>query len=104
MSHSLRRLMTVALSVAALAAAPMAAITVVPPAVSSACPPGQTGVTDGCAPFCLPRLLLDTQTGLCVKAPAHPRLCHRRGMALCDVIFLRVIPNPIPLVGIAACV
>ena len=51
MSHSLRRLMTVALSVAALAAAPMAAITVVPPAVSSACPPGQTGVTNGCAPF-----------------------------------------------------
>ncbi|MET0994346.1 MAG: hypothetical protein ABWY20_09795 [Mycobacterium sp.] len=72
MSHSLRRLMTVALSVAALAAAPMAAITVVPPAVSSACPPGQTGVTDGCAPFCLPGLLLDTQTGLCVKAPAPP--------------------------------
>ena len=72
MSHRLRRLMTAVLSMAALAAAPSAAVSVVPPAVSSACPPGQTGVTNGCAPFCLPGMLLDTQTGLCVKAPAPP--------------------------------
>ena len=74
MTHPLRRIVTAALSVAALAAAPMAAVTVAPPAVSSACPPGETGVTNGCAPFCLPGLVLDTQTGLCVKAaaPAPP--------------------------------
>ena len=72
MSHPLRRLMTAVLSMAALAAAPIAAVTVVAPAVSTACPPGQTGVTNGCAPFCLPGLLLDTQTGLCVNAPSPP--------------------------------
>ena len=69
MSHSLRRLMTVALSVAALAAAPMAAITVVPPAVSSACLPGETAGASACAPFCLPGKALDVQTGLCVPVP-----------------------------------
>jgi hypothetical protein len=72
MTHRLRRLTTAALSVAALAAAPMATVTVVSPAVSSACLPGETGVTNGCAPFCLPGLMLDTQTGLCVRDPAPP--------------------------------
>jgi hypothetical protein len=72
MTASLRRLMVAALSVAALAAAPTAVLTVAPPDASSSCPPGQTGVTHGCAPFCLPGLVLDTQTGLCVKAPALP--------------------------------
>ena len=72
MTDPLRRIVTAALSVAVLAAAPMAAVTVALPAVSSACPPGETGVTNGCAPFCLPGLVLDTQTGLCVKAPAPP--------------------------------
>ncbi len=72
MTRLSRRLVTVALSVAALAAAPMAAVNVATPAFVSACPEGQTGVTNGCAPFCLPGLALDTQTGLCVKVPAPP--------------------------------
>jgi hypothetical protein len=72
MTHPLRRLVGAALSVAALAAAPIAGVTVALPATSSACPPGETGVTNGCSPFCLPGLEMDTQTGLCVKAPAPP--------------------------------
>ncbi len=65
MTQSLRRL-TVA---AALAALPMAGVTVLTPAISSACLPGETGVTNGCAPFCLPDKALDVQTGLCVPVP-----------------------------------
>jgi hypothetical protein len=72
MTHPLRRLVTATLAVAALAAAPLAAVTVASPAVSSACAPGETGVTNGCAPFCLPGLVLDTQTGLCVREQALP--------------------------------
>ncbi|MGV0742973.1 hypothetical protein [Mycolicibacterium sp. XJ870] len=58
-----------AFSVALLAAAPMAVGTIGTPAVSAACLPGETGVTNGCASFCLPGLQLDTQTGLCLKVP-----------------------------------
>ncbi|MGH3677703.1 MAG: hypothetical protein ACRDU5_18600 [Mycobacterium sp.] len=72
MTHPLRRLVTAALFVAALAAAPMAAITVTSPAASSACPPGEVGVTNGCAPFCLPGKFLNTQTGLCTPIPPAP--------------------------------
>lgn len=64
--------LVMALSVAALAAAPMAAVGVATPVFIAACPEGQTGVTNGCAPFCLPGLALDTETGLCVKVPAPP--------------------------------
>ncbi|WP_102143611.1 hypothetical protein [Mycobacterium hubeiense] len=67
MTHSVRRLATSALAVALLAA-PMVAS----PAISSACPPGETGVTNGCAPFCLPGMYLSTQTGLCTKLPPPP--------------------------------
>jgi len=69
MAHSLRTLTTAALSVAALASAQMAGVIVFTPAVSSACLPGETGVTNGCAPFCLPGKALDVQTGLCVAVP-----------------------------------
>jgi hypothetical protein len=72
MTDALRRLMTAAVAVAALVAAPMAVVTVVSPAVSSACLPGETGVTNGCAPFCLPGLHLDLETGLCVRDPIPP--------------------------------
>jgi hypothetical protein len=72
MTAILRRLITAALLLAALVIAPMAAVTVLSPAVGSACLPGETGVTNGCAPFCLPGLALDTQTGLCVKDPRVP--------------------------------
>ena len=69
MTHSLRRLTAAALSVAGLATLPMAGNIVFSPAVSSACLPGETGVTDNCAPFCLPGKALDVQTGLCVAVP-----------------------------------
>jgi hypothetical protein len=69
MTHSLRRLTTAALSVAALAAVPMGGVIVFTPAVSSACVDGETGVTNGCAPFCLPGKALDVNTGLCMPVP-----------------------------------
>lgn len=64
------------LSLAALAAAPMGVTTIVTPAVSAACAPGETGVTNGCAPFCVPGRHLDTATGLCLKdvPPPAPQL------------------------------
>ena len=68
MTHLLRRLTTAALSVAGLATLPMAVV-VFSPAVSSACLPGETGVTNNCASFCLPGKALDVQTGLCVPVP-----------------------------------
>jgi hypothetical protein len=72
MMQPLRRLVVGAISAAALAAAPMAAVTIASPAISSACLPGETGVTNGCAPFCLPGLMLDTETGLCLRVPPPP--------------------------------
>ncbi len=69
MTHPLRRITATALSAAGLAAVPMAGVIVFSPAVSSACLPGETGVTNACAPFCLPGKALDVQTGLCVAVP-----------------------------------
>ena len=69
MNHLVRPLVTAALSGAVLVAASTAMFMAGSSAVSLACAPGETGVTNGCAPFCLPGLMLDTQTGLCVKAP-----------------------------------
>jgi hypothetical protein len=71
MTTPLRRLVSAGVSIAALTAAPMA-VTVISPAVSSACLPGETGVTNGCAPFCLPGLALNLQTGLCDRDPRVP--------------------------------
>ena len=69
MTHSLRRFTGTALAAAALAVVSMAGVIVFFPAVSSACLPGETGVTNACAPFCLPGKALDVQTGLCVPVP-----------------------------------
>lgn len=65
MRSPLRRLM----AALALASVPMAGVVVFTPAVSAACLPGETGITNGCAPFCLPDKALDTRTGLCVTVP-----------------------------------
>ena len=67
----MRRLVIAALFAVALTAA-VAPATIAPPAVNTACLPGETGVTNGCAPFCLPGKYLDTQSGLCVPAPPPP--------------------------------
>ena len=49
----MRRLLIAALSAEALTAA-IAPVLIAPPAVNTACLPGETGVIYGCAPFCLP--------------------------------------------------
>lgn len=72
MTHPWRRLITTALFVAALASTPLAVTTVASPAVSSACAPGETGITNGCAPFCLPGRELDLKTGLCLPGIPPP--------------------------------
>lgn len=69
MTPPLRRIAAAALAAAALSGVPMIAVTVFTPAVSSACLEGETGVTNGCAPFCTPDKALDTRTGLCVPVP-----------------------------------
>jgi len=55
----------------------MAVVTFVLPALGSACLPDETGVTNGCAPFCLPGLALNIQTGLCERDPRVPPRRHR---------------------------
>lgn len=66
----MRYLVATALAVAA-AAIPVAIQTA--PATSIAgCPPGETGVIYGCAPFCVPGKYLDTSTGLCMPVPPPP--------------------------------
>lgn len=76
MKRMRRRPAAAVLSVAALAAGLMAA-TVPPATMGAGCPPGQTGVTNGCSPFCLPGLVLDTQTGLCLPVPPPPPAPYR---------------------------
>ena len=66
------RLAAAALAATGLAALPMAGVIVFTPAVSSACLPGETGVTNGCAAFCLPGKALDVNTGLCMPVPDTP--------------------------------
>ena len=68
----MRRLVIATLSAAALTAALAPAI-IAPPAVNTACAPGETGVTNGCAPFCLPGRYFDyANTGLCLPDPPPP--------------------------------
>jgi len=68
----MRRLLIAALSAVALTAL-VAPATNAPPAVNTACLPGETGVTNGCAPFCLPGRYFDnTGTGLCLLVPPPP--------------------------------
>ncbi|MGV0791949.1 hypothetical protein [Mycolicibacterium sp. XJ1819] len=77
MTHSLRRgfaaaTLAVAMSLAAL---PAVTITAVAQPGNCCCPPGQTGVIYGCAPFCIEGKYLDSNTGLCtpLAAPAPPQ-------------------------------
>ncbi len=65
MTHSLRTLTSAALRWRRR----WPAAVVFTPAVSSACVDGETGVTNGCAPFCLPGKALDVNTGLCMPVP-----------------------------------
>jgi hypothetical protein len=68
----MRRLVIAVLSAAAVTAAVAPAI-VTPPAVNTACAPGETGVTNGCAPFCLPGRYFDyDHTGLCLPVSPPP--------------------------------
>lgn len=59
-------------SAGVLAAGSMAVATTVAPVAGAACLPGETGVTNGCAPFCVPGRQLDTATGLCLPVPPPP--------------------------------
>lgn len=53
--------------------APFATVAFSAPTTSNAqCPPGQTGVIYGCAPFCVPGKYLETSTGLCMPVPPPP--------------------------------
>jgi hypothetical protein len=68
----MRRLAIAALSALALTGAMAFAVTA-PPATNTACPDGETGVTNGCAPFCLPGKYFDYEhTGLCLPLPPPP--------------------------------
>lgn len=58
---------------------PLAATVWTVPATSiGQCPPGQTGVIYGCAPFCVDGKYLSPETGLCMpippSAPPAPRV------------------------------
>jgi hypothetical protein len=59
----------VAVPLAMLAGPAPQSVTAQPP---GSCPPGETGVIYGCAPFCLPGKAMDPQTGLCLPVPAPP--------------------------------
>ena len=68
----MRRLVIAALSVLALTAAMAPVVTA--PAVNVACADGETGVTNGCAPFCLPGRFFDyANTGLCLPEAPPPQ-------------------------------
>jgi hypothetical protein len=68
----MRRLLIAAMSAGALTAA-MAPALIAPAPVNTACLPGETGVTNGCTPFCLPGKYWDyANTGLCLPAPPPP--------------------------------
>ena len=59
----------------AVCAVTLAAAMALPaPPKSSACADGETGVTNGSAPFCVPGKHLDLQTGLCQPIPPPPQL------------------------------
>ncbi len=72
MSHWFRRAIAVGLLVLASSAA-TPVIAVAQPG-NCCCPPGQTGVIYGCAPFCVEGKFLDINTGLCtpIAPPAPP--------------------------------
>jgi hypothetical protein len=70
---TLRRLLVGALSVAALTAAPITAVSSAQPGPLGSCPPGETAAATTCSPFCLPGLVWDNlNTGLCLPAAPPP--------------------------------
>ncbi|MDN4519251.1 hypothetical protein JN086_02485 [Mycolicibacterium austroafricanum] len=79
MTQQISRYLTAAAVAAATVVAPLAASALTAPATWTAqCPPGQTGVIYGCAPFCVAGKYLDTQTGLCMPvAPPPPAAAPR---------------------------
>jgi hypothetical protein len=66
----LRRFLTAVLFAAALSAAPVSAPVAAAQPGNCCCPPGQTGVIYGCAPFCIEGKYLDPNTGLCTPIAA----------------------------------
>jgi hypothetical protein len=71
-TEPMRRLIIAALSAVALTAA-MAPVLIAPPAVNTACAPGETAAATTCAPFCLPGRYFDyDHTGLCLPDPPPP--------------------------------
>lgn len=72
MPHRMRRSIAASLAAGALGVASIAGLAVISPAVASACPPGYTGITNGCNPFCVPGKFLNAQTGLCEPLPPPP--------------------------------
>jgi hypothetical protein len=72
MTHPIARY-AVAIFVAAAAIAPFGAAALTASTTSTAqCPPGETGVIYGCAPFCLPGKYLSPENGLCMPIPPPP--------------------------------
>ncbi|CAN3126596.1 hypothetical protein ACNUDN_01770 [Mycobacterium sp. smrl_JER01] len=81
MRHRVSRYLGAAFVATAATVAPWAAtalISALTPSVAqpstavAQCPPGQTGVIYGCAPFCVEGKFLDTQTGLCTPVAPPP--------------------------------
>ncbi|MGE0779310.1 hypothetical protein [Mycolicibacterium sp.] len=74
-----RHVAAAAVAAAAVAAPLLIAGLGAPVTATAQCPPGETGVIYGCAPFCVPGKALDLQTGLCLPvapppAPPAPRV------------------------------
>ena len=68
----MRRLLIAAMSAVALTVA-MAPVLIAPPAVNTACAPGETAGATECASFCLPGRYFDyANTGLCLPDPPPP--------------------------------
>jgi hypothetical protein len=71
-TEPMRRVVIAALSAAAMTAA-LASAAIAPPAVNTACAPGETAGATACAPFCLPGRYFDyANTGLCLLDPPPP--------------------------------
>lgn len=113
MGISLRRTAGAVLFVATAVSAPLGIATVASPAVGWACPVGQVPSGGGCAPYCPPGALLDTQSGSCVQpagAPAPPLPPPPppppawNGDLTPYFAVCAGIPTPIPFVGFSACI
>lgn len=72
-TQTIRRFLVAAVAAAAAVALPLVATVRTVPATSIAqCPPGQTGVIYGCAPFCVEGKYLSPVNGLCMPIPPPP--------------------------------